>query len=247
MKGIGRRVSVLAICAVFATSLLGAAYTLWYEDLKLNVDVTTGTLDGAIGCGALGDNEMASWLGFGQPFSSYPKAVPLKDVAHGNPDIIPPLDPSGFDQPFTSEQGVDDNTWQLTVHNTYPGYMMDCELHVFNTGTVPWHLEVESIMITGPNGDVLNVDCTGVGSPTANCAAGNLGIGTNSPSWSPIYVQWKDFEGCQVHAGEELNSSFFVGVNQSALEGSDYNIMLKIRVHQWNESQWAGCGTLRPS
>ncbi len=45
MRKASRHSAILLLIGVFALGLLGAAYTLWYEDLKLNVDVTTSTLD----------------------------------------------------------------------------------------------------------------------------------------------------------------------------------------------------------
>jgi hypothetical protein len=45
MRKAFRHSGVLMMVAVVALGLLGAAYTLWYEDLQLNTTVTTGTFD----------------------------------------------------------------------------------------------------------------------------------------------------------------------------------------------------------
>lgn len=46
MNRLGKKAAVLALLAVVATALMGAAYTLWYEDLSLNATVSTGTVNG---------------------------------------------------------------------------------------------------------------------------------------------------------------------------------------------------------
>ncbi|MBI2765100.1 MAG: hypothetical protein HYX53_04220 [Chloroflexi bacterium] len=226
MKGLGKRASFLAMAAVVAIALLGSAYTLWFEDLTLAANVSTGTLDAQIVCGPPVDNENPFWFPFGVPYANYPPANPLKDVATG---------------PTSAPNGP--HEWLLTVGNTYPGYMAGCELHAYNTGTVPWHLEAEQIVITGTDGTSITADCSG--SFNSTCTAGSLGIGTNT-SGDPVYVQMKNYEGCQVHAPDDLNMSIFVGVNQIAKENTTYTIRLKFRLNQWNESEWLGCGQKKP-
>lgn len=250
MTGLGRRVSALAIIAVVATALLGSAYTLWYEDLVLETRIETGTLSGAIYCGAISDNEAETWssppVDF-PPHGEYPRANPLKTVAAG------PSSSAGPDYP---------NQWVINISNAYPGYAMDCEVHTRNTGTVPWH--VESIIFkvekcetaSGPCVEIVpgpqewQTDCpddqTG-----ADCTWGNLGISPpNFPdgldTWSPLYAGIENALGCQVHQNGDLESSLFIGVNQSAEESSFYRVTLTFTLNQWNESAYSGCTNLGP-
>ena len=221
MQGLIKRLSFLAIVMVVAIGTLGAAYTLWYEDLELHADVSTGTLTGEIVCATNLDNENPSWPAPPSsidPFEQYPKAEPLKDVAT---DLI-------------THQGDTLQEWVLEVGNTYPGYMFDCELHIANTGTVPWHVEIVTLEVMLPNGDLVLGSCEG-----SKCTLGDKDPIT--PGLSPIYVEIANFEGCQVHAEEDVNASLFVGVNQSAEEGSLYKVWLTYRVNQWNESTWNDC------
>src|SRR4051812_37491450 len=127
MRGLGRKVSVLVMVAVIATAIMGAAYSLWFENLQATATITTGSLDAGLICAPPVDNENVSWPSPPStllPFKFYPKAKPLKDVATA---------PVG--------SGLSPYEWDISVSNTYPGYMIDCELHMQNTASVPWHVE----------------------------------------------------------------------------------------------------------
>ncbi|OAI40846.1 hypothetical protein AYO38_05025 [bacterium SCGC AG-212-C10] len=50
MRKAFRHTSVLMLFGVLALGLIGAAYTLWYEDLTLNATVTTGTFNADWSC-----------------------------------------------------------------------------------------------------------------------------------------------------------------------------------------------------
>jgi hypothetical protein len=229
MRRLGRKASFLALIAVLATAMLGAAYSLWFENLTLTAHVTTGTLDGKIRCGIPTDNETNGWDDSSEPFNSYPQAVPLKDVA---------TTPTG------SQNGV--HEWDIIVSNTYPGYMLDCEYHLTNTGSVPWHIETEVITVsTGAPPVVIENGVCDTADPFNHgfCIAGE--ISPTNPAGHPIYVQIEDIRGCQVHHNGEEEGSLFIGVNQSAHENTTYTITISFQVNQWNESLWDNCGDLR--
>jgi len=227
MSSIGKKAGVLALFGVFATALLGSAYTLWYEDVQLDVVAATGELDGAIYCGGIGDNE-GPWSVQLPPASFYPPADPLKDVA----------------DPITIDESDEDN-FVLNLSNVYPGYMADCEVHILNTGTVPWHIEMQSIVVLVGDDVILEGDCEAPNQFSQGiCWAGD--ISPTDPDGDPLYVQFNDVRGCQVHgpSGQKVGS-LFLGVNQSALEDTEYTVLLKFRLHQWNESYWHNCGDPR--
>ncbi len=140
MQGIGRKVSVLAMLAVFATAMLGAAYTLWYEDLKLNVDVATGELNGTIACTDPRDNDGPGSWPSGPLFNGYPQNNQYLNDGNPNNDNIKNVGSGTVIQ-------VDEDTVQLTILNGYPGYAFDCEYHIFNEGTVPLHIEDIQIVV----------------------------------------------------------------------------------------------------
>lgn len=224
MRGIGRKASFLCVMAVAATALVGAAYTLWYENLEATVTVESGELDARIFCGPTVDNENPTW---DDTHPGYPEAVPLKNVAST------PL-----------QQANGPYLYQISVSNVYPGYMLDCELHISNEGTVPWHLETEVIEVW-KNGVLLYSGTCPAPDPfnPGACTAGD--ISPTNPNGFPIYVELIDQRGCQRHFPNDIIGSLFVGVNQSAQEGMEYNIKLKFQVNQWNESMWDNCLDVR--
>ena len=227
MNALGKRAGFLALVLVMSTALVGAAYTLWYEDVQISTHVTTGELDGRIECGVRDDNEDESGWTNVPPADSYPQADPLKDVA----------DPVIGD-------GTDPHNYVLTLSNVYPGYMADCELHILNTGTVPWHIEMEQIVVTEGATTVLTGQCDAPNPfSQGECWAGD--ISPTDPDGEPLYVEFSDLRGCQVHEGNQKVGSIFIGVNQSAEESTTYTVILKFRIQQWNESYWHNCGDPR--
>ncbi len=228
MFSIGRTSGVLALVLVVVTALVGAAYTLWYEEVQVSATVSTANLDGQIQCGNAADNdEIPNLWGQLGPHRFYLPPSPLKDIG----DIV-------SSAPSDSTY----HNWVLTISNAYPGYAFDCQFELFNNGTVPWHIETEVIAVDTPDPQA---DYTGqCGSPhTGLCWAGTYPTSQTTwqdPTVPPIFVQAKDYRGCQVHEiGPQ--GSFFIGVNQSALEGKTYKVTLKFQVNQWNESQWSDC------
>jgi hypothetical protein len=231
---------------VFAVAAIGSAYSLWFEDVQLNTTASTVSLDGGIFCSPLGDNEVAGWPpSFGGPFyAAYPNPAILKDV--GQASIVVPQ--------------ANQHHAEITVTNAYPGYAVDCQVHVINTAPVPWH--IENMQFTVQQCNSAGANCTPlIPGPSAwtttcqvggNCSWGNLGINPpNYPlgldTWSPVYAAVEDREGCQVHQYNSVAGSVMLGINQSALENVQYKISLDYTVNQWNESQWQGCGQLRPT
>lgn len=240
MRGAGRKASFLGVMAVMATALLGAAYTLWYENINVTANVATGTLDGRIICGGIvGDNDGININGDivigpgdipGGTISGYPVPIPDKDVGH-----------------VISSQ-VNDHEVLITVTNAYPGYAIDCEFELSNIGSVMWHVETEIITVDvpvgDPYGDYNSIPCL---AGATNCVAGS--VGPTNPLAPPIYVRARNIQGCQIHPGtdNDESGSIIIGVNQSAIESSTYIIKLTFQINQWNESGWYGCRQDNPN
>lgn len=256
MNGIGRRLSALFVVTVVATAMLGAAHTLWYENLKISAQVSATELDGQIRCGAVSDNEdLDEWQWPPPPSNVFP---PHTQYPHG-----PLLGPGGTLKdvatgPVSSNPSPPDfHEWSIVVGNAYPGFAFDCEVELRNNAPLPWHVETMAITVEEcelPGGPCVVVDAweleCGVGG--YGCEWGDLGINPpNYPDgldeWSPIYATIESFLGCQVHQGQIKSSSLFIGVNQSAKENTRYVITLSYQVNQWNESGWYGCGRDNPN
>ena len=245
MKGLGRQASFLAIVAVMATAVVGSAYTLWYQDLSTTQNITTASLDARLACAPPTDNESSQWpdAGWGPPFSAYPVASILKDVA--SVSVAP--------------QSAPYHQVEVLVSNAYPGYAFDCEVHISNPTNLPWHLEDEKFLVL--QCDQAGNNCVPLQPPPAawtttcttySCQWGNLGINPpNYPqgldTWSPVYALATNWKGCQVHLEDNfVGGSIFVGINQSAKQNIQYKIVFQYQVNQWNESSWNGCGQLKP-
>lgn len=236
MKGLGRRASFLAFCALLTTALCATAFSVFYQELIANATVTTGTLDGSVVCASGTDNEAAGWP-TAAPYDSYPALEHPVDVAT-----------SGVKQP-------DVQHLEIEFKKAYPGYAYRCEVRVENTGTVAWHLEnvlyiVQKCdehgehcapLLPGPSIHASwTTHCDG-----STCAWGDLGVkppAAHANDWSPIYASIKDQEGCQVHAEDPaLTAWLLVGINDPAEQKSVYKISLSYQLEQWNESAWYGC------
>jgi hypothetical protein len=227
MKGLGHKASLLTFAAVVALALIGAAYALWFENLDLTASVTTGTLDGSIVCESPAENEVNPfWSTIHVPEKFYPD--PGKEVGE-----------------IVSSQSIDPQTFEITVSGAYPGYMIDCETHLTNTGTVPWHIEWEQIVVQLDSTVIETSTCD----PLNQFSQGFCYVGTPdpfNPDADPIYVKFPDFRGCQVHTDNDKTGSLFIGVNQSAQEATTYTVLMRFRVVQWNESDFIDCGHLLP-
>lgn len=236
MSGLGRRASFLATMTVLAVALMGSAYTLWYEDLALEAEVTTDELDASLICTPPGDNESEQWPTDGLKFVTYPHPEPIKDI--GDVNITP---------------DEDQYLVVVEVEGAYPGYAWDCELEMFNEAGVPWHVETQEYTVQQCDSNGANcvelegwdTDCDMLGS-VGECTWGDLGI--NPPDypdglddWAPMYIETENWLGCQVHEPSSLQGSFFMGFNQSLQEDTTYQIVLSFQVNQWNESKWDGC------
>lgn len=239
MKGLGKKVSFLAVVSVLATALLGSAYTLWYEDLVVRAEITTGELDGKIICGIAGDND--------DPLANIPGyPYPGKDI--GEIVFKDNVDPDGPDDDSNHE-------YLIEIENAYPGYAIDCEVELFNIGTVPWHIELATVEVY-KNGELVDLikDFSCVGQ---SCTAGQIdsppdanGNVWTDPDDDPIFVVFgSQLLGCQIHPDPIFGAatSVKIGVNQSAMEASNYVIIIKFQVNQWNESGWLGCGQDNPN
>lgn len=240
MKGLGRRASFLAIVAVFATALMGAAYTLWYEDLTLHAEVAAGELDGQIICGTQSDNDDSS--------------NPANTTSAGYPDpnpgnlVVKDIGEIDFSGPDANAPDPE-QAWIITVSNAYPGYALDCEIELYNTGSVIWHVETQIIEVSSTDDPAGNYSGNPCPVTNNNCTAGNIGTPPNpfDPQYPPIFVRLGDARGCQIHPGDPTTKSLIIGVNQSAKENATYHILVKYQINQWNESNWYGCDVDNPN
>ena len=234
MKGLGRRLTVLAMLGVLAVAMVGAAHTLWFEELQMNVAAATGTLDGKIICGVVGDNDDLDSQnplqspGYSDPNPANVVVNDIGEITFSGP-VSPPSDPN--------------HGWVITVANAYPGYAVECKIVLENVGTVPWHIETETVEIFKNN--VLQDFVHDFQCDLTVCSQGDISPGASGATNDPLWVVLGDVRGCQIHPGDPLSArstSLHLGVNQSANPNAVYQVRLKFQINQWNESGWRDCG-----
>jgi hypothetical protein len=191
------------IIAIFASMMIalcfvGVSYALWYKYLTINGRIGTDNVD-----------------------------MVFTRVLNPDPQSIPPaihLDPKGLDADgnvifWDKDVGwtevtrsADRETLNITLHNVYPCYFNDLEIHYNNTGSVP--VKIQGYALTA-------IDFT----PASRLYAGD----------GEIYIEWVDGRGSQIDPHEEGASSLIIHVEQPALQGHTYHFNVTILFVQWNE------------
>ena len=131
MRKAFRHTGVLMMMGVVALGLLGAAYTLWYEDLQITSDVSTGTFDA----------DVSVHLWDGEVFAAAPSTSPALYEDAGKPVVIQcaNLIPTSFTRAADYVlANLDD--WNC-VFGEFPEEKLDattvCDAVIGSFGTVP--------------------------------------------------------------------------------------------------------------
>ena len=239
--------------AIVALGALGAAYTLWYEDLELHADLTTGTFNADWSCEDDDpDNSPQDCTNGAMPIASldlgqtYLPAAGLA-LATGQSldriaDKLPECSASiGTNNAAGQANDVaDNNVLNLRLSELYPYAGCEFWIDVHNAGTVPMHIsltgqEWEGDQAGGGNGgtggqvlDAMTVRVVGGNNLTlCNALLEPLRHPVNTP---------QEISGLQLHAGEELICHFTWTLGQVNVEGFHDIIWLTFRAHQWNEN-----------
>jgi len=167
MRKAFRHTGVLMMVAVVALGLLGAAYTLWYEKLTLETNISTGTLNAdwsfhawtaPTGQGEGSFAGTSSTTGSGKPVV----ALPTNAAVNGGVASLLGLSGSGTGSanfthsnfwvgtvkkptPNCAAQITDTgNTLELTMSGLFPYAGCEFVWDLHTTGTVPFHMAVAS-------------------------------------------------------------------------------------------------------
>lgn len=173
MRKAFRHSGVLMMVAVVALGLLGAAYTLWFEDLQLRAEVSTGTFDA--------DVSLHQWNGTGYDEEATLGTGTYEDS--GRPVVIKCTEPiptnftrsakyvyehladfgctfGGFPEnkpptvcdaaigtfgtaPANSNDTTDDNQLTFLISGAYPYAGCEYDFDFHNDGTVPLHINFD--------------------------------------------------------------------------------------------------------
>lgn len=257
-----KHTGVLMMLVVVALGLVGAGYALWYQELVLTANVTTGTFDAgwslhcanAGDCGGAGTNPVVS-LDQGHTFLTNNAALfPHNDrVGEKFPTCTASQGALPADEVHDSNDapiihtppGTSDELLTLNLSGLYPyaGCQFLVDLH--NDGTVPAHFTVEAYNNEHPTW--LSATSTFTDSDSAPTAADDAAIcsmfekvfepGDHPLAASTTPLQNANGKFVQLHAGEQVRCRIVVYLNQIAdAEGATYHITLHLVAHQWNEN-----------
>lgn len=245
MRKAFRHTGVLMMLGVVALGLIGAAYTLWYENLELTATVSTGTfdVDGSVHGAAVpvvSLNNGGTYLTTAQAAvaTGQSEAVIGSKMPSCTQAVGTDTDPANNND----DQDIDNNVVQLTASNLYPFAGCRYIIDIHNTGTVPAHVALTNVTLTctavaphlcpppplAPWTNTLLPVSVGGTSNLAQCQAFLGAIAT----WNGNDVE---IPGIQLHAGNELACEFILALDQADVEGTTWVFTASYTAHQWNE------------
>jgi hypothetical protein len=249
--------------AVIGLSVIGAAYALWFEDLRLLADVRTGTFDVDWSIEDQGGVPIVS-LDEGETWT--------RDIPEGKaPRCESVLGETDTNQDFPSSNDVvSNNRLDLRVFGAYPYAGCSFLIDIHNVGTTPAHIQV----IDRGEFECLDLDVDPPGTPDPNnCATENpvvIEVHPGGTQWAGTTPDTCDssppgascpsdlsalaacqalfgsdsptgstIEGLQLHTSNELHCRINVTLAQSADAEADryFVFAADLRAHQWNEAQ----------
>jgi hypothetical protein len=246
-----KRVGLICLALVLTLGVLGVGYAMWWDEVKIEGTVNTGTvrveivdqksndpagsLDPAGGHTPLGDgawgnlfanntppNASGNWTWFGTVYE--------KDVALCECDF-----------------GADWMT--MSMYNVYPSYGPDVAFAVQNLGTVPVNIcGIKLVSVTTPQGTFpMNVDVDSNYNNTVYMVANNGTVTAYSGPFGPGFDDDYAFSivltsiggvpllGVQIDPGMGVLGDVGIHIAQSAVQSENYSFTLKYMFCQWDE------------
>lgn len=180
---------LLAAGLLGVLAVMGVVSGLWSKNLVIHGEVTTGDLN-------------VDWT----TASSNDEFGPDSCTTFGRPDCV------GLVRKDVGSLGcdIDKDDHQIihfTIANGYPSYEADCEVHLTNTGSIPF-------LITG-----FAIDTAHSNPPLTNCAP----VGPTDPDalvilCDQLKIGFIDGVGQQIDPGHQTASSVIVHVEQGAAQ-----------------------------
>ena len=250
-----RTVFALVALLVIALAAVGVGYGLWFEDLKIHGDVTTGELD-VDWSGPMYTDYFDVYRPDGSMYQALPGTIDKFEEVNcyaevGNNLTDHPLGEAPYD-----EVGVDDpNTMLITVEGAYPSYHCLVLGNMVNVGTVPVHVRwypqtfypgvkfllipVEKTQVDEFEAGLAELAATDPAAAFefAEGAAADVECteGENAECWVPE-LQFHEGEGfiflVDVHFDNLMSARFGIG------EGETFSFGWVFRFYQWNEQPW---------
>lgn len=255
-----RHTGVLMMLGVVALGLLGAAYTLWYENLEVDVTVATGTFDADWSC-----EEFQTWTpneaGEGEP-RTINNDTDCAGADRPTYAIVPASGPlvwynptsTGWiaskattcDSSITTDSGAggnddeDNNQLNLSLSNLYPYSGCEFSIDLHNDGSTPLHLAVNNVVVTGPLAPFIRWDVLPGSSPTCLPLIEAIFAWNGDPD--PLVVGGAN--PVQLHFSDEILCNVRIWITETIQtpngpvtvpENASTTISAVVTAHQWNE------------
>jgi hypothetical protein len=243
-----RHTGVLMMLGVLALGLVGAAYALWYEDLKLTANVTTGTFD--VDWSLHNDAEAAAGYQGTEIVAVEPNlATFIPKGTQGGPvdaKYVQSCTATDSNEVDTTPNAANGNTDELVLNASglYPYAGCKYTINIHNQGSVPAHFTFQYV------GDNVNPNVTGsqdladaLDIDFGNCFLDPAGNNNSVP----VTVELQQGTGVllnttpevdvpvQLHTGDQLVCDLTITLEQAPVENQSVTIMATLRGHQWNE------------
>ncbi len=233
-----RHSGVLMVVATVALGLLGAAYTLWFENLSLTATVSTGTfnVDWSIEQQPLA----VVSTDLGETYRPFSAAEALK-VTQCTASI------ATNNTTGQANDAADNNVLNVTAANLYPYAGCEFWIDIHSMGSVPAHVAMTALTGLGPD-YALYPGCypaetceasraftitvlNAAGDPARpSCERLAYGLGIDG-SFTPANL------GTQLHSGEKLVCGLRFALKQVPnVEGMSFSWRMDLKAHQWNET-----------
>jgi hypothetical protein len=231
-----KKIALLSLVIVLALGALGVAYAMWADTVTIRGEVSTDDVCVMFTDDFSCDDDL--YQGYPDNIHEVPPPDGYRDhTVTANHDYVYPADPK--DVGYTTVTKIDDNTLEVTLHNTYPCYATTIEAHVRNCGSVPvekgectiTYLDATGAPTTVPLPDYEWTTIYGQGKEGGMGADGYYGV---------FEIAWQDGTGSQLDphswggiADEE--DSFYIHVLQPALQNHTYTFTITRTAWNWNE------------
>ena len=207
MKHIINKISVIFIVTLIGLAGSSAAYAMWWDDLHLDVTISSGDVEwiytGILYIDQEGDNN--DW--------------------HCNPGFVGGNFWQGDKHVgWTNAYLVDDHHARVELFNVYPCYFTMISMYMKVVGSIPIH--IQSVTYTTDT-ETITID---TGTPIHE-------LDLDGNGFPDIEIWWKDnWFGDQYHQGDYVEEiSFWLHVMQPAPQGAELSFDMTFMAVQYNE------------
>ncbi len=215
---------VAAVLAVLLAAV-SAAYSMWFQELRVDALVETGEVDFEFVPGTLAYlDACGAPPGYGYSGGNDWNAsfYPVKGAEQLDKDV------GCTDAMFYDSDGDGDlDTVNVSLVNVYPWYYTRVAFEVRNSGTVP--IKIWRVLLNGTYYYELNEHLLEQG----------VLVDLDGDEQPDVTIWWGDNFGVQLHPGESAGISFHIVVLQPAPESSRLTITIELDAIQWNEYESA--------